>query len=111
MKRDIILTFICVLGFINIIIAQNVVLPIQHDYASQYERQLHRLNQNIHTGVKPLSSIEIYYIVDSTQEQLRLDTKFSNSKLGGLVLNDCLFNVNEDNEYDITGNLLLSFHL
>jgi len=111
MKRDIILIFICVLGFINIIIAQNVVLPIQHDYASQYERQLHRLNQNIHTGVKPLASKEVYYIVDSTQEQLRLDTEFSNSKLGDLVLNDCLFNVHEDNEYDITGNLLLGFHL
>lgn len=111
MKQKILKTIFGLFGCLNIITAQNIVLPIQHDYANQYENQLHHIDKNIHTGVKPLASKAVYHVLDSTLEVLRIETEFGSSKFGSFALNDCLFNVHKDNDYDITGNLLLGYNL
>lgn len=90
---------------------QNIVIPIQHDFANQYERELNRLDKNIHTGVKPLANKRIYHIVDSTIESLRLDTDLGRSNFGNFAFNENLFKINKDNDYYLTGNLLLGFNV
>lgn len=93
------------------LLAQNIVLPIQHDYANQYERELHQKANNIHTSVKPLASKEIYAIVDSTNESLRLESELGQSNFGNFAFNENLFKIEKEGDYNITGNLLLGFNV
>ncbi|MFK7946493.1 MAG: hypothetical protein AB8G11_02800 [Saprospiraceae bacterium] len=84
--------------------SQNIVLPIQHETGNLYEANLHRKNSNFHTGFKPYASKEIYAIADSIVEELIIPAKNNFSRF---AFNENLFEVEEEGEYNITGNLLL----
>ena len=102
------ITIIFLVCLTRMLSAQNIVLPIQHDYANQYERELNQINQNYHTGFKPYASKEIYAIVDSTIEVLKFPTENNFSRF---AFNENLFKIEKKGEYNITGNLLLGFNV
>lgn len=92
--------------------AQNIVLPIQHDYANSYESELFRINNKTHTSVKPYASTDIYNIVDSIAETLRITEGIGESKFGNFAFNENLFEINgTEDDYNITANLLLGFNV
>jgi hypothetical protein len=99
--------FFC--SMLNILLAQNIVLPINHDYKSLYEVNLHKIDSsNLHTAVQPYISKKIYDIADNSLKALRFNN--TATKFGNLLFNDNLFNVQEEGNYDLTANLLLSFN-
>jgi hypothetical protein len=97
------------LTLVETVFSQNIVLPTQHDYTNQYESKIHRIDSNFHTSMKPYASKQIYKITKDAENELLITEGFGSSKIGNLLLNDNLFNVHKEGEYDITGNLLLGY--
>jgi hypothetical protein len=97
------------LTLVETVFSQNIVLPTQHDYTNQYESKIHRIDSNFHTSMKPYASKQIYKIAKDAENELLITEGFGSSKIGNLLLNDNLFNVHKEGEYDITGNLLLGY--
>jgi hypothetical protein len=102
---------ICLIAMGLSLTAQNIVLPIQHDYTNQYEAKIHHVDSNFHTSMKPYASKRIYDIATTAENELKITEGFGSSKIGNLLLNDNLFNIHKEGDYDITGNLLLGYSL
>jgi hypothetical protein len=88
---------------------QNIVLPLQHDHINQYESKIHHIDSNFHTSMKPYISKRIYSIMNNSLEELRMDSNLGNSKVGNILFNKNLFNIYEEDDYNITGDLLLGY--